>query len=277
MSTSEYWLYPTSWPETSCITALEMLASEVICIYYPVAGLVNTLNECGIKINKGEEINTIINLTNEQKNEIRRKGKEYVNSCSWKDRSEIWNKNIIINNKNFISPLHVNFLENIKKEFNFNPKVIYDIGSYNLQWSNEAKNIWKDSEIILFDPENIIIKNEVTFNYFLEKNSFPLPDLIKLNIQENILNIIKRGIDVINNSKYLILKGSELENTIIDYLQNTGWELISKTPLDNHKMNEGYCFKNTKKLWIFIIPQYCYLYLLLYIENLFNSLFITFT
>ena len=49
MSSAEYWLYPTSFPETSCITAMEMLKSEVICLYYPVAGLNNTLGDYGIK------------------------------------------------------------------------------------------------------------------------------------------------------------------------------------------------------------------------------------
>ena len=39
MAISEYWLYPTGWFEKSCITALEMLMSEVLCIYYPVADL----------------------------------------------------------------------------------------------------------------------------------------------------------------------------------------------------------------------------------------------
>ena len=260
MSTSEYWLYPTSWSETSCITALEMLASEVICVYYPLAGLINTLDDYGIKVKKGEEINTIVNLTDEQKNEIRRKGKEYVNSCSWDKRSEIWNKNII-NHGSFISPVYVNFLENLNTEFNLKPKVIYDItNSSNLGWLNVANNIWKDSEIFLFDIENVIIDNELTFNKFLQINFFPFPDLVKIDLQEDGLNIIKRGMDVINNSKHLIVKTSKLENNVIDYLQNTGWELISKSPLENSDgIEENYCFKNTKKVWVFIISEYCYL------------------
>jgi glycosyltransferase involved in cell wall biosynthesis len=43
MGAAEYWLYPTDWPETSCITAMEMLMSGVICLYYPVAGLTDTM------------------------------------------------------------------------------------------------------------------------------------------------------------------------------------------------------------------------------------------
>ena len=48
MGSAEYWLFPSNWEETSCITALEMLYSEVICIYYPIAGLVNTMENYGI-------------------------------------------------------------------------------------------------------------------------------------------------------------------------------------------------------------------------------------
>ena len=33
----------------------------------------------------------------------------------------------------------------------FEPKVIYDIGSCVLQWTNEARQIWPNAKIILFD------------------------------------------------------------------------------------------------------------------------------
>ena len=93
MSTSEYWLYPTQWHETSCITALEMLANGVICIFYPVAGLVDTIKEYGIPVQAGNEIVTITNLTNKQKMDLRKRGTEYaLNECSWAHRTEEWRK-----------------------------------------------------------------------------------------------------------------------------------------------------------------------------------------
>ena len=94
MSTSEYWLYPTHWPETSCITALEMLMSQVICVYYPVAGLTNTMANYGIPVRPGTEIDIIVSLTDEQKDIIRKNGREYVEECSWKNRSELWIKTL---------------------------------------------------------------------------------------------------------------------------------------------------------------------------------------
>ena len=90
MSSAEFWLYPTNFNETSCITSMEMLMSEVICIYYPVAGLVNTLGYYGIPVEKGNEINTILKLSNKDKDEIRKIGKEYALSCSWDNRAKEW-------------------------------------------------------------------------------------------------------------------------------------------------------------------------------------------
>jgi glycosyltransferase involved in cell wall biosynthesis len=92
MASSEYWLYPTHWPETSCITALEMLMSEVICLYYPVAGLVNTMDKYGIQVQPGKEIDTLVSLTDVKKETLRKNGREYAETCSWSNRCELWNK-----------------------------------------------------------------------------------------------------------------------------------------------------------------------------------------
>ena len=102
MSSSEYWLYPTHYPETSCITALEMLMSEVICLYYPVAGLPYTLDKYGIQVTPNSEINTIVSLTDEQKTQLRQNGKLYAKSCSWKNRAKSWT-NMLFNNNNLIT------------------------------------------------------------------------------------------------------------------------------------------------------------------------------
>lgn len=90
MAKSEYWLYPSYWPETSCITALEMLRSEVVCIYYPVAGLVNTMEEYGIPIKENEELDVLFNITEEQKDILRFTGRKYAQSCLWENRASVW-------------------------------------------------------------------------------------------------------------------------------------------------------------------------------------------
>jgi len=102
MSSSEYWLYPTGWPETSCITAMEMLANEVICIYYPFAGLVDTLGDYGIPVKKDEELNTIFSLTEDQKSQIRTRGMSYALTCGWKNRINDWCKILELKKKKWV-------------------------------------------------------------------------------------------------------------------------------------------------------------------------------
>ena len=97
MSTAEYWLYPTAYHETSCITALEMLMSGVICMYYPVAGLVDTMKDYGLPVEKGNEISTLINLTFDQKKALRVNGITYAKMCSWENRAKEWTDKVLAN------------------------------------------------------------------------------------------------------------------------------------------------------------------------------------
>jgi len=90
MSTSEIWLYPSYWPETSCITALEMLRSEVVCVYFPVAGLTNTMEDYGIPIKEGEELEVLFSITEEHKDVLRYTGRKYAERSTWAERAKVW-------------------------------------------------------------------------------------------------------------------------------------------------------------------------------------------
>ena len=100
MSISEYWLYTTTFTETSCITAMEMLMSGAICLYYPLAGFVDTIGNYGIQVKSGNEIETIMNLSEENKTELIKNGKEYALTCSWTNRVKQWNSLLELNIKN---------------------------------------------------------------------------------------------------------------------------------------------------------------------------------
>jgi beta-1,4-mannosyl-glycoprotein beta-1,4-N-acetylglucosaminyltransferase len=91
---TEYWLYPCSFNETSCISCLEMLMCEVVCLYYPIAGLTCTLGDYGIQVSKGNEIDTLKKLTETRKTELRKNGLEYAKSCSWSNRGLLWKDKI---------------------------------------------------------------------------------------------------------------------------------------------------------------------------------------
>lgn len=50
-----------------------------------------------------------------------------------------------------ISSSHQEYLFKLKNEFNFNPKVIWDVGACVLHWTTIAKEVWPDAEFILFE------------------------------------------------------------------------------------------------------------------------------
>jgi glycosyltransferase involved in cell wall biosynthesis len=99
IASAEFWLYPNCYDETSCITGMEMLYSNVICLYYPRAGLVDTIGEYGMKVKSGNEIQSILDLTDESKQIYKETGRKYAESCSWDNRAKQWMNEIILVNK----------------------------------------------------------------------------------------------------------------------------------------------------------------------------------
>lgn len=184
LSSSEYWLYPTHWPETSCITALEMLMSEVICLYYPVAGLPYTINKYGIQVTNGTEISTIVNLNEEQKIILRENGRLYAESCSWKNRTVLWTNLIFNTSDKTIIYTSRYFIEVIED---------YCLGlsqKYNIELSSD------DDYIIKMKPSKIIFIETVNsnkYNMFKEHNlscEFGLLNLEPLNLEYRIKTLI---------------------------------------------------------------------------------------
>jgi beta-1,4-mannosyl-glycoprotein beta-1,4-N-acetylglucosaminyltransferase len=117
---------------------MEMLLSEVICIYYPLAGLVNTLGDYGIPVERDAEIDTIMNLTNKRKNEIRKRGKEYAISCSWENRAKEWMK-IMDNDNNINIEKSKSTILDMWKNYNVEPYYNFPVSKYWFGYS-ELKN-----------------------------------------------------------------------------------------------------------------------------------------
>ena len=94
MGTADFWLYPTDFLETSCITAMEMLMSGVICLYYPGAGLTETMHGCGIQIARGSDVDTLVKIAHNEawQTEQREQGRAYAEGCTWEKRAQQWNK-----------------------------------------------------------------------------------------------------------------------------------------------------------------------------------------
>jgi beta-1,4-mannosyl-glycoprotein beta-1,4-N-acetylglucosaminyltransferase len=231
MNISEYWLYPCSFNETSCITALEMLMSEVICLYYPIAGLTDTLGNYGIQVKEGNEIETILNLNEFDKIKLRNNGKEYAKSCSWENRVIQWNKLI---NTNLTKSNIASQSDSLKRILfygrNVFPKIVLD------DYFNSLKSIYeidyttkiKESDYTYYDE--LIYVHETydrsIFGKFKEinyLNTEPLNlECRLLYIQQNVGIFPEMKIYDYSMGNIKILKESGIKNEIIyfPYLLN---------------------------------------------------------
>ena len=150
ISVAEYWLYTTDFNETSCITGLEMLMSGVICLYYPVAGLVDTIGLYGIQVQRGDEIQTISNLTREQKTRLIIEGKEYALSCSYENRAIEWSNRLGLRKRLAIFnsfPFHYEmfgFILNYAKNNDYVVDIYLNFMN-NLGWIDFYKDRFKDT------------------------------------------------------------------------------------------------------------------------------------
>ena len=179
LSTAEYWLYTSDFKETSCITSLEMLMSEVICLYYPLAGLTDTLGDYGIQLQCGNEISTLLNLSDEDKINIRKKGKEYAMSCSWENRALQWS--VMLDMKQ-----RLNWAFYCSPQFEKKMVQLY---------IDNLNNIYSEYYIFLTSDRNKIIKNihsKVTFVYEIFDD-----DLISIlpNVEFSYLNTEPLNLD----------------------------------------------------------------------------------
>jgi hypothetical protein len=223
MSTCEFWLYPTCFYETSCITAMEMLMSEVICIYYPLAGLVDTIGNYGISVKKGNEIDTILNLTVSNINILRNNGKKYALTCSWEERAKTWNKLLNIekeNKKNWIFFYNsLNFPKMIK-DYILNLNKLFK--EYNIHFTDDVQyilDIQPDKLTYVHSIFNKHIQLELTNTKFSYLNTEPLNIPLRLNY---LLNIFKDNDNIeyydYSKSNIQILNEKGIDTTNFNYL-----------------------------------------------------------
>jgi GR25 family glycosyltransferase involved in LPS biosynthesis len=154
MSKCEYWLYPVNFNETSCITSMEMLMSEVICLYYPLGGLCDTLGEYGIQISHGNEIEKIMELSEEQKIKIRKNGLCYAESCSWDNRMLKWNSVFGFNTIKII---------NLKKRLDRKENITLQLQKQNIS-NYEFFEAIDGNEIVETEELRLLFENN-DFNY----------------------------------------------------------------------------------------------------------------
>jgi FkbM family methyltransferase len=177
------------------------------------------------------------------------------------------------------------YLQNLKRK-GFEPKVIYDIGSCVLHWTNKAKEMWPNATYILFEamqeaeflytgyqyhigvlcdednkelkfyknvercggnsyyreighPESArifpddgyVIEKGMTLDTIVKQKGFPLPDLIKIDVQGAEKDIIQGGQNTMSNAKHLIVEmqhtnyndGAPQVSETGPYIESLGW------------------------------------------------------
>ena len=101
LSSTDYWIYPTTYEETYCITALEMQAMRVCCVASRVAALQDTIANRGILIGdefKDKEeffnqfVSNVIYLEGspQDKKKLLDRAQEWAYSQSWEARAREW-------------------------------------------------------------------------------------------------------------------------------------------------------------------------------------------
>jgi FkbM family methyltransferase len=202
---------------------------------------------------------------------------------------------------------HFNYLKKLK-DSGFEPKVIYDIGSCVLHWTNKAKKLWPNARYILFDafreaeflyldydyhmgvlcnednrelrfyknvdypggnsyyrevgcengkffPEDkYCVETGMTLDTIIKSRGFPLPDLIKIDVQGAERDIISGGLTSLSNATHLIC---EMQHTnyndrapkvseTLPYIESLGWKCVAPM-LQNNGPDADYGFVNLMK------------------------------
>lgn len=188
---------------------------------------------------------------------------------------------------------HVKYLQSLKED-GFEPKVIYDIGACVMHWTKEARKIWPDAKIIMFDafqpaeflfkesgldyyvgvigneddkivkfyqndlmpggnsyykenndhvfPEDKFIEQKMmTLDTIVKNMNFPLPDLIKIDVQGAERDIVEGATLCLKSAKHFVVemqcveynRGAPKVFETLPYIESLGWKCVAHKFSDN--------------------------------------------
>lgn len=184
MAVSEYWLFPSEFCETSCITAMEMMASKVKCFYYKIGGLVDTMGEYGIPMTFGKELEALDESYDLEK------ARDYALSCSWENKASEWKKLIeptILNLILYMDIPHEIEMKKIQESYIYNYPFVKN---YYLSFRNQEQTVEIENNTIYVkgveDEFNIIykmieaLKLPFVYDYVYRTNISTITDFNKL-------------------------------------------------------------------------------------------------
>jgi FkbM family methyltransferase len=196
---------------------------------------------------------------------------------------------------------HCDYLNFLKNERGFEPKVMYDIGSCVLHWTHVAEQVWPSARTICFDafdkaaflyggrdfhlavlsdvdgrevkfwqndraPGGNSYYRETYMNsrYFptfrtcatqtlataVKERGFPLPDLVKIDVQGCELDIIRGGKEIIRHARFLLVEmqhtnyndGAPLVDVTLPEIEALGFRCIAEK-FSNNYYDADYAFE----------------------------------
>jgi len=222
MNICEYWFFPSDYPETFCITALEMLMNEVICLYYPNAGLGEIMNNESIKLEKGKELATLLDVMKYDdiaKNAIINRGLEIAQKYSldniytkWtKLLSELYDEDKCCNNDTCDDKLkyaYVSCLDkmslDVEKQEQYNVNMSSQINILIIILFDNKEYLDKDKYFLILKSLEYLVPNIDDIKYlFLGTNNNKIDEICfdKTNVLFDKIIINSNNEDIFNNIK----------------------------------------------------------------------------
>ena len=104
-----------------------------------------------------------------------------------------------------------------------------------------------------FPKDQYLMKSTRSLDSLVKEYNYPLPDLVKIDVQGAELDVINGGKETISNAKYLIVElqdvpyneGAPLASQSLSYIESLGWTCIGPKFSDNGP-DADYCFINNR-------------------------------
>ncbi len=271
-----FFIHPNVWEETFCVSLAEAMSCGCFPITTEMGALPETSNGMGKYIpmsgtntkrgwipdstfhqNFADEVIQALHFFDKTPEHFASVShiisKFAIETYDWKRIAGIWEETIQslvnplerhyehISKINMVPAQHIDYLYRLKYQHNFNPKVVYDIGSAVLHWSKFARCIWDRSTFYHIDGfdgyENLYKKNKL--NYSIDVISNVKKELI---FYENLKEIgscsyyemnyekFPHNLDFKKNGFYRERKVKT--NTLDSLIQEKNWKLPDLIKMD---------------------------------------------
>lgn len=106
---------------------------------------------------------------------------------------------------------------------------------YNDSFNPGGNSVYKE-KTTHYNETHAMLLNSMTLDTIVEQNNFPLPDLIKLDVQGSELDILNGAARCLENCTDVILEaqhheyniGAPMVDHVIEYMTNLGFQLVNK-------------------------------------------------